>query len=333
MPRAISHPTNRQSSASSGNSLRILPPTGRHALPGTASTRAIRPDRQPIVIDDSSESEPSSDDEAPPPASKASTSLAPPARPAKPISLDRNTRSRKSTASSSSATTTTTSSSSSGLKRTRSPVVDLTAEESPEHAAHASPRASHHSSQSKGKSKAFEPVPGANSNKRMRTTASPTLPDFEDDLTCAICYEIFMGPVNLSCGHVFCASCLTEWLEKTKDCPTCREPTAAEPGRALVIESIAEKFYQGQAARLENKGDPAGATAMRDQRAKRSQCALLYMRNKLLFGLIDCWDVGSSKQLASPRPKSRTSSEQSKQHGMQQRCAPINIALLLLDDV
>lgn len=75
--------------------------------------------------------------------------------------------------------------------------------------------------------------------------------------------------MSLPCGHVFCGGCLTEWLEKTKECPACRDPTYTKPSRALLVETMTEKLVKHQAAVMENEGDKKGSKALIATRAKR----------------------------------------------------------------
>lgn len=50
------------------------------------------------------------------------------------------------------------------------------------------------------------------------------------DLICSICYNVFLDPVQTDndnedpCGHVFCRSCITQWLQTNSECPNCRSP-------------------------------------------------------------------------------------------------------------
>ena len=37
--------------------------------------------------------------------------------------------------------------------------------------------------------------------------------DLDDELCCSICLEIMISPVNLTCGHTFCQSCIVPWLD------------------------------------------------------------------------------------------------------------------------
>ncbi|KAL0227882.1 hypothetical protein RCL1_004025 [Eukaryota sp. TZLM3-RCL] len=45
-----------------------------------------------------------------------------------------------------------------------------------------------------------------------------------EHLECPICREIFYFPVNISCGHTFCSTCLQHL--KGSICPVCRRPTS-----------------------------------------------------------------------------------------------------------
>nr|CCA15828.1 conserved hypothetical protein [Albugo laibachii Nc14] len=39
---------------------------------------------------------------------------------------------------------------------------------------------------------------------------------------CSICYERMKRPVKLSCSHIFCEECVSEWLDREHSCPLCR---------------------------------------------------------------------------------------------------------------
>jgi len=49
----------------------------------------------------------------------------------------------------------------------------------------------------------------------------------QDD--CSICQGPLQGPIVLSCGHLFCEECVSEWLDKEPTCPLCRAQVT--PGR------------------------------------------------------------------------------------------------------
>lgn len=44
---------------------------------------------------------------------------------------------------------------------------------------------------------------------------------------CTICHEDIRNPLQLSCSHVFCDECISEWLERERTCPNCR--TVVQP--------------------------------------------------------------------------------------------------------
>ncbi|KAH7340300.1 hypothetical protein B0J17DRAFT_313745 [Rhizoctonia solani] len=44
----------------------------------------------------------------------------------------------------------------------------------------------------------------------------------EEELTCAICCDVFVSPQLTHCGHSACAPCLKIWLSKNNNCPICR---------------------------------------------------------------------------------------------------------------
>ncbi|NXB16764.1 TRI59 protein, partial [Rhagologus leucostigma] len=88
----------------------------------------------------------------------------------------------------------------------------------------------------------------------------------EEELTCAICYEIFEEPRVLPCSHTFCQACLQGLLQPSDEfpggrclsCPTCRALVAvpAAGPEALPInfalKAVIEKWQQEK---------PAGARA------------------------------------------------------------------------
>eukprot|EP00873_Tetraselmis_striata_P041170 jgi/Tetstr1/461434/TSEL_006543.t1 len=40
--------------------------------------------------------------------------------------------------------------------------------------------------------------------------------------SCSICQESMSNPLRLSCKHIFCEECVTEWFERERTCPLCR---------------------------------------------------------------------------------------------------------------
>ena len=62
-----------------------------------------------------------------------------------------------------------------------------------------------------------------NLKKRIGSYMQYTITAPED--TCSICYDTFVRPVNLSCGHEFCEDCVRKWFvtSQTNRCPYCAQ--------------------------------------------------------------------------------------------------------------
>ena len=59
------------------------------------------------------------------------------------------------------------------------------------------------------------------------------------DLTCSICLEIFVEPMQCKEGHIFCKACIEKTLAEKEECPMDRSKLqVADLGRALVVENI-----------------------------------------------------------------------------------------------
>ncbi|NXB64592.1 TRI59 protein, partial [Struthidea cinerea] len=96
----------------------------------------------------------------------------------------------------------------------------------------------------------------------------------EEELTCAICYDIFEEPRVLPCSHTFCRVCLQDLLQPSAEfpsgrclsCPTCRAVVAvpAAGPKALplnfALKAVIEKWQEEERARAE-AGAGAGAEA------------------------------------------------------------------------
>jgi hypothetical protein len=71
--------------------------------------------------------------------------------------------------------------------------------------------------------------------------------------TCAVCLEVLLDPVTLSCGHSLDQACLERVLQMAeagrgqRACPTCREAIPAKvPGVSVQMRDMIEKFYPQQ---------------------------------------------------------------------------------------
>jgi len=50
----------------------------------------------------------------------------------------------------------------------------------------------------------------------------------DSDLLCVICSLVCRDAVETSCGHLFCAACLSQWQQQKRECVTCRTPLATD---------------------------------------------------------------------------------------------------------
>jgi hypothetical protein len=67
---------------------------------------------------------------------------------------------------------------------------------------------------------------------------------FDSELTCSICHELFIHPINLSCSHAFCFFCIEQWTKNKlsrRECPICRKPITSQT-RQLVVENLIDKI-------------------------------------------------------------------------------------------
>ena len=66
----------------------------------------------------------------------------------------------------------------------------------------------------------------------------------EDEFTCIICQELFIGATTLSCAHTFCELCLMLWMKKKKSCPVCRRKIKGKAVHSVVLDSAVEKMVE-----------------------------------------------------------------------------------------
>lgn len=69
----------------------------------------------------------------------------------------------------------------------------------------------------------------------------------EEDLSCPICFQTFLEPVSLACGHSYCRECLSRAISSRAQCPLCRIPTGLSPESLpktnLVLKKLVEKYF------------------------------------------------------------------------------------------
>ncbi|XP_073477608.1 E3 ubiquitin-protein ligase TRIM62-like [Aquarana catesbeiana] len=73
--------------------------------------------------------------------------------------------------------------------------------------------------------------------------------DLREELKCPICWEIYIDPVSLKCGHSFCQDCIIRQLITQKgsgcySCPQCKEESQEWPtlNRNIALRNISEYF-------------------------------------------------------------------------------------------
>eukprot|EP00048_Salpingoeca_helianthica_P015705 m.228164 g.228164 ORF g.228164 m.228164 type:complete len:387 (-) comp17414_c0_seq1:131-1291(-) len=73
----------------------------------------------------------------------------------------------------------------------------------------------------------------------------------DDAFICLICQNVVEDPCECPCGHLFCNSHIMQWLERSRTCPSCREPVQADlkSGNALHLS------YRRQLADMKIKCD------------------------------------------------------------------------------
>ena len=77
--------------------------------------------------------------------------------------------------------------------------------------------------------------------------------DLIKDLTCSICFEVFVKPVKLPCQHTFCKACFLQWEQNKMNCPYCRAKYEKRPGEDALLASFIEKLLVSTYTDDENK--------------------------------------------------------------------------------
>ena len=60
-----------------------------------------------------------------------------------------------------------------------------------------------------------------------------------DDWNCSICTQVLYRPCSLPCGHSYCATCLSQVVDKK--CPQCRTPFRDIPAPNIVLINLLQK--------------------------------------------------------------------------------------------
>ncbi|XP_034036398.1 E3 ubiquitin-protein ligase LNX isoform X2 [Thalassophryne amazonica] len=68
--------------------------------------------------------------------------------------------------------------------------------------------------------------------------------EVDDDLTCHICLQPLIRPLDTPCGHTYCQECLTSFLLESDFCPVCRMPLMLQSCRkpSLLVHKLLDKL-------------------------------------------------------------------------------------------
>uniref|UniRef100_UPI00358EF2EF E3 ubiquitin/ISG15 ligase TRIM25-like n=2 Tax=Myxine glutinosa TaxID=7769 RepID=UPI00358EF2EF len=79
--------------------------------------------------------------------------------------------------------------------------------------------------------------------------SSSHVKDIMNELTCAVCLQLFEEPITLTCGHSFCCSCFENyWESKEEDadcvCPNCHEVLPQKPKlkKSVILSALVEQM-------------------------------------------------------------------------------------------
>lgn len=78
------------------------------------------------------------------------------------------------------------------------------------------------------------------------------------ELKCSVCDEIFIEPMTLGCGHVYCKHCINEWEVNCGNCfakfncPNCRQPIT-QFNKSLHLDNLITSLYEGESKEYQNE--------------------------------------------------------------------------------
>ena len=78
------------------------------------------------------------------------------------------------------------------------------------------------------------------------------------ELKCSVCDEIFIEPMTLGCGHVYCKHCINEWEANCGNCfakfncPNCRHPIT-QFNKSLHLDNLITSLYEGECKEYQNE--------------------------------------------------------------------------------
>lgn len=73
-----------------------------------------------------------------------------------------------------------------------------------------------------------------------------------EELVCTVCRGVFRQPVECPCRHVFCRSCIGQWLQLQTSCPVCRQETV--PSSIVPVLPLVSNLVARLTTRCPNSG-------------------------------------------------------------------------------
>ncbi|KAH9845344.1 zinc finger protein, C3HC4 type (RING finger) [Teratosphaeria destructans] len=92
-----------------------------------------------------------------------------------------------------------------------------------------------------------------------------------DLVTCQVCHRFMYEPFQLSCGHTYCYTCLSQWLgsNRKKTCPDCRAHIHQQPTPSYIIRELVLIFVS------RTQLLPDGETAEEHHKMAQEEAALV----------------------------------------------------------
>ncbi|XP_034017884.1 E3 ubiquitin-protein ligase rnf8-like isoform X2 [Thalassophryne amazonica] len=63
----------------------------------------------------------------------------------------------------------------------------------------------------------------AKSKARIKEAVTEATEELGKEFYCPICFQFYINPVIINCGHTFCWHCLSIWWDDSPNCPICRQ--------------------------------------------------------------------------------------------------------------
>ncbi|XP_042575408.1 E3 ubiquitin-protein ligase TRIM35-like isoform X3 [Cyprinus carpio] len=116
-----------------------------------------------------------------------------------------------------------------------------------------------------------------------------------EELSCAVCCEIFKDPVILSCSHSVCKECLLQFwrIKETQECPLCRKRSSRDdPPYNLALKNLCEPLRRQRNERCSSgseeicslHGEKLKLFCLEDKQPEELNTALKTLQEKLTHG-------------------------------------------------